>query len=147
MKKKVITICSSVSFYRDVVGIATRLETAGFSVKLPETARLMKQTGNFESDSYKPWLHNKNDYSQKTALMEAHFQKVLESDAILVVNQEKHGISGYIGGNVLMEMTLAYHYHKPIFLWNDLTSALGVEEEVRGLHPIIISQDVQLITF
>lgn len=77
--------------------------------------------------------------------MNDHFKKVLEADAILVVNNEKNGIPGYIGGNALMEMTLAYHYKKPIFLWNDITSQLSIEEEIRGLNPIVIHQDLMKI--
>jgi hypothetical protein len=48
--------------------------------------------------------------------MKGHFKKVLDSDAILVTNFEKNGVEGYIGGNVLMEITLAFHYKKPIFI-------------------------------
>jgi len=33
-----------------------------------------------------------------------HYKHILESDAVLIVNGEKHGIKNYIGGNVLMEM-------------------------------------------
>jgi hypothetical protein len=143
---KIITICSSASFYKNVIAIETQLKKMGYKVKIPKTANVMKKTGNFNVADYKTWYVNKEDYKKKTALMDGHFKKVLEADAILVVNNEKNGIMGYIGGNTLMEMTLAYHYKKPIFLWNDVTSSLAIEEEVRGLHPIIISQDLTKIT-
>lgn len=77
--------------------------------------------------------------------MNGHFKKVVQADAIFVVNNKKHGIQGYIGGNVLMEMTLAYYFKKKIFIWNDITSDLSIEEEVRGLKPIFINQNLAKI--
>ena len=65
----------------------------------------------------------------------------------MVINKTKRGIRGYVGGNTLMEMTLAYIQKKPIFLWNDISSKSPVEEEVRGLNPIIVGQDITKIRF
>jgi hypothetical protein len=67
--------------------------------------------------------------------MKGHFKKVLEGDAILVLNYRKNGIDGYIGGNVLMEMALAFHYKKPIFVLHQVTAALPLYEEVMGMRP------------
>ena len=143
--KKIITICSSASFYKEVLDIESQLKKQGFTIKIPNTAIKMKKSGNFNVSDYKTWYKNKADYKKKTKLMENHFKKVLAADAILVVNNEKHGIAGYVGGNVLMEMTLAYHYKKPIFLLNDITSTLAIEEEIRGLNPMIIEGDLKKI--
>src|SRR5258708_642336 len=115
-KNQIITICSSASFYKDVLAIEQELKQLGYSVKIPKTANVMKKTGNFTVSDYKTWYTDRNDYKKKKALMDGHFKKVMEADAILVVNNEKNGILGYIGGNGLMEMTIAYHYKKPIFL-------------------------------
>ena len=142
---KIITICSSASFYKEVLEIEKKLKKIGFKVKIPKTANTMKRNGNFNVSDYKTWYRNESDYKKKTALMNGHFKKVLEADAILVVNNEKNGISGYIGGNALMEMTIAYCNKKPIFLWNKITSSLSVEEEVKGLSPIVIEQNVAKI--
>lgn len=142
---QIITMCSSASFYKEVLEIEKQLKKLGFKVKIPKTANIMNKNGNFNVADYKTWYADKNDYHKKTALMDAHFRKVMEADAILVVNNEKNGIPGYIGGNALMEMTLAYHYKKPIFLWNDVTSKLSIEEEVRGLNSIVIDQDLTKI--
>jgi len=45
-----------------------------------------------------------------------------------------------------MEMVLAYYFKKKIFVWNDIDSNLQTEEEVRGLNPIFINQDLSKIT-
>ena len=143
--KKIITICSSASFYKDVLEIEKKLKHLGYKVKIPKTANKMKKNGNFNVADYKTWYKNKDDYKKKRALMDHHFKKVLEADAILVVNNEKNGIKGYVGGNALMEMTLAYHYKKPIFLWNEVIDKLSIAEEVHGLNPTIIEEDITKI--
>ncbi len=145
MKGKTITICSSGSFYKDVLEIEMRLKELGFQIKIPKTANIMKRTGNFNISHYKTWFEDPSHYKIKTKLMDEHFKKVLESDAILVVNNKKNGLSGYIGGNVLMEMTLAYHYKKPIFLLNPIDDKSNIKEEILGMNAIVIGNDLQKI--
>ncbi|MDX1766318.1 MAG: hypothetical protein R3313_05200, partial [Candidatus Saccharimonadales bacterium] len=53
---------------------------------------------------------------------------------ILVVNDEKRGIQGYIGGNVMVEMAVAYYLKKPIYILNDVPKDNPVYEEVHGLN-------------
>lgn len=144
-KKKVITICCSTNFYKDVLGIEKELKKLGFKVKIPYTARKMQKTGNYNIDDYKTWFVNNADYKIKTKLMDGHFKKVLQADAVLVVNGEKNGIKGYIGGNALMEITLAYHYKKPIFIYNEISEDLNIKEEIYGVNPIFIIEDLNLI--
>ncbi len=69
----------------------------------------------------------------------------MEADAILVTNFEKNGLPGYIGGNVLMEMVLAFHYKKPIFIYNNISDDLNFKEEVYALNPIFLDHDLSII--
>lgn len=143
--KKIITICASAAHYRQVLVIEKELKKLGFAVKIPNTANIMRRTNDFDVSHYKTWYKNKEDYIKKTKLIQAHFKKVLTADAILVVNFEKHGLQGYIGGNVLMEMTLAFYFKKPIYIYNDIVEELSIKEEVYGLQPVFIKQDLQVI--
>lgn len=144
--KKIITICSSASFYKQLFDIEKELKKLGFAVKVPKTANIMRKRNNFDVNVYKTWFGNKKDYKIKTQLMKLHFKKVVESDAILVLNFEKNGIQGYIGGNVLMEMVIAFHYKKPIFIYNDISEDLPIKEEVYGLEPIFIQGNLDIIS-
>lgn len=99
----------------------------------------MKQTGNFDVEQSKTWFNDPKDYHKKTALMRGHFDEVQNGDAILVLNYEKHGTQNYIGGNVLMEMALAFHLHKPIYLLNGIPDESSFIEEIIGLQPIVLS--------
>lgn len=143
--KKIIAICSSVAFYHDVLIISKQLKTLGYKVLIPNTAKIMEKTGNFDENQHKTWYKNEQDYSIKKKFIDDHFKKIKKSDAILVVNNEKKGIKGYIGGNVLMEITLAYILKKPIFLWNPIDSTHPFEEEIKGVRCIFINKDTSLI--
>lgn len=142
---KTITICSSADFYKDVLKIEEKLKKMGYKVLIPVTAKKMKKTGNFNAGDYKTWYKNNADYTQKKKLMDTHFKKVENADAILVVNKQKHGITGYIGGNVLMEMTLAYHLKKTIFILHPISDTLSFKEEIFGIFPSFLHGDVENI--
>jgi len=114
-------------------------------VKVPKTALKMRRSNNFDVNHYKTWFTNKNDYHKKRQLMKDHFKKVIESDAILVINKEKNGMPGYIGGNGLMEMTMAFHYRKPIFVYEKISGDSPIAEEIYGLNPIFINKDLNFL--
>lgn len=138
MKKLVITVCSSANFYKSAVEIQTELSKAGYTVIIPATAEKMKASGDFNVEHYKTWFGDANDYHKKTALMREHFDEIEKGDAILVINEEKHGVDNYIGGNVLMEMTLAFYLNKPIFILNDIPVESNFLEEIIGMEPIVL---------
>jgi hypothetical protein len=145
-KKKIITICSSASFFKDVIKIADRLRERGFEVKLPDTALRMKKSGDFDVIKHKVWLKDEGKFGKKRKLMDAHFKKVIESDTILVINKRKNGLKGYVGGNTLMEMTVAYLHKKPIFILQKPDKKLFCCEEIMGLQPIFLNRDLTKIT-
>jgi len=132
----VITICSSASFYKQAVDIQAKLQKEGFTVIIPATAEKMKASGDFNVDHYKTWFADVKDYHKKAALMEGHFKEVDKADAILVLNYEKHGVQNYIGGNVLMEMALAFHRGIPIFVFNEIPNESPFLEEIIGMGSI-----------
>lgn len=133
-----ITICSSANFYKQAVEIQEELEKAGYKVIVPKTATKMKKSGDYNVDHYKTWFADANDYHKKAALMRAHFEEVEKGDAILVLNYEKHGVKNYIGGNVLMEMSLAFWLKKPIFIINEIPDESAFLEEIIGMSPIAL---------
>ena len=146
MKKvKTITICSSVSHYKQAIEIEKELKKLGIKVKMPKTAGIMKKNDDFDVTHYKTWFKDENDYYKKTKLMLGHFKKIVESDAILVTNFEKNGFNGYIGGNALMEMLVAFLNKKRIYIYNKPSNKLSIIEEIYGLKPIIINGDLTKI--
>ncbi len=69
----------------------------------------------------------------KRRLIDAHLEKIKNSDAVLIANFTKKAIEGYIGANTLMEMAFAYAFQKPVFVLHTLgeqnckVEALGVQ--------------------
>ena len=61
------------------------------------------------------------------------------------MNDEKHGIQNYIGGNVLMEMGQAYVNHKKIFFLNGMPSGLAYMDEIEAMDPICLNGDLSEI--
>lgn len=137
-----ITICSSANFYKQAVEIQAQLQTMGYSAIIPATAEKMKASGDFDVSHYKTWFGDANDYHKKTALMQGHFDEVTKGDAVLVLNYEKHGVQDYIGGNVLMEMALAFYLQKPIFILGRIPKESNFLEEIIGLNPVELKGDL-----
>jgi len=81
----------------------------------------------------------------KTKLIDKHIEKIKNSDAILVLNFDKGGIKGYIGGNSFLEMGIAYYLNKKIFIWKKPSESLPYFEEIMALKPIIINENLEKI--
>lgn len=137
-----ITICSSANFYKRVIEVADQLEQLGFDTIVPKTARKMKESGDYDASHYRTWLEDENDYGKKAQLIRAHFDEITKGDAILVVNEEKHGVANYIGGNVLMEMAVAFHLQKPVIILNEIPAESTFLEEIKGVLPIVLHGNV-----
>jgi hypothetical protein len=147
MKKnvKVIAICSSASFYAKVVEVESILKKAGFLVSVPLTVNKMRRTGDFRVETYKTWFKDSRNYKRKTFLTKNHFDKIVKADSMLVLNYEKKGVKGYIGGAVLMEMAIALHFNKKIYVLNPIDEHCSYKEEILATNPKILNGDLALI--
>jgi hypothetical protein len=146
-RQTIITICSSASFYKQAVNIQEQLQDNGYKVLIPLTAEDMKTTGDFDVSHYKTWFGNEDDYYKKTVLIRDHFNMIEKGDVILVLNYEKHGMPNYIGGNVLMEMAIAFYLKKPIYILNEIPDKSPFIEEIQGLNPLVLHgklEDLQI---
>jgi diphthamide synthase subunit DPH2 len=144
-KKKTIVICSSASFYKQVIEVRDTLKKLGFKVLVPLTAGKMERSGDFKVETYKTWFSDSNAYDRKRFLTKHHFNKVAKGDAVLVLNYEKNGKSGYIGGAVLMEMGLALHLGKKVYILHPIDESVSYKEEILGMLPVILNGDLELI--
>jgi len=143
MSKPIIAICSSANFYLQAVNVQAELEGLGYEVIIPATARLMKRSNDFDVSHYKTWFGDKNDYHKKTALMRGHFVEIEKADAVLVLNYEKHAVKNYIGGNVLMEMAIAFYLNKKIYIINDIPKESNFLEEIIGMNPVMLHGKIE----
>ena len=136
-KKKTIVICCSAAFYRRANEIASELRAMGWRVVVPETARKMRRSGDYDVAKVKTWMNNPELFKLKHRLATNHFNEVTKADAVLVVNDHKPGFPNYIGPNSTMEWGLAYHLGKPVFMLNGVTKDSNFYEEVYGMSTVI----------
>ncbi len=141
-----ITLCSSTSFYKQLIGVQAELETLGYSVLAPAAVEEMKRSGNFDVSQYKTWFENEADYTKKSDLIRGHFKEIEKGDKVLVLNYEKNGKANYIGGNVLMEMAIAFYLNKPIYILNDVPEDSPFIEEIKAFGPTTLKGNLSLIT-
>lgn len=92
------------------------------------------------SDEEKEVLKLRHKY-EHDAIRE-HWATIEKSDAILVLNYEKSGIPGYIGGNSFLEMGFAYIQRKPIFLLNPIPEMPYYKTEIIAMKPTVIDGDL-----
>ena len=144
-----ITICGSIAFISEMLDIKDQLEKLGHEIKMPpvevengegkmipaaEYYRIRRQTAGNED-----WVWDRKEWAMKK-----HFDKVAWSDAILVLNYDKNNIAGYMGANTFLEMGLAFHLGKKIYLFNPIPE-IPCKEELLGMKPIVINSNLHLI--
>ena len=84
------------------------------------------------------------DQMQRDAIRE--FWGLMQgTDAILVINLERHGIKNYIGANTLMEIGFAHVMHQKIFLLNPIPDIPYARPEIEAVRPIVINGDYSRI--
>ena len=140
-----ITLCGSIAFYNWMVEARNALEKNGHIVKLPpnevknENGEMMPVMKYYEARKKttddESWI-----WERKEEAMRKHFDKVEWSDAVIVLNYDKNNIKGYVGANTLLEMGLAFHLKKKIFLLNKIPE-IGYKEEILGMRPLVIDGD------
>ena len=141
-KKPVIVICASASTYDRVIPLSDELLSIGLHVALPAMAETMKIEGRANEEARIDWSTRSDGYVYKEKLMRDHFALIAKSDAILVANYEKNGKPDYIGGNVLMEMTVAFYLKKTIYILNSAPVGSLLIDEILGMQPIFLHGDI-----
>ena len=145
-----ITICGSIAFIDEMVEAKATLEQLGHEVKIPLT---QVKNGEGEMISASEYYRIRREeaseddqwvWDLKKLAMKTHFDKIVLSDAVLILNYDKRGVAGYIGANTLLEMGLALHLDKPIYLLNPIPE-IDSKEEILGMMPIVIGGDLKKI--
>lgn len=141
-----ITICGSIAFIDEMTATATELSKHGHEVKAPPVFIRNNDGKEFTVKEFYALRKSCPDdawvWDEKKAAMMVHFEKVAWSDVILVLNEEKNSIPGYIGANTLMEMGLALYLNKPIYLLHEVPEC-SYKEEVLGMQPVLLEGSLE----
>jgi hypothetical protein len=84
-------------------------------------------------------------WDMKASAIRDHFEKVEWCEGIVVANYEKRGVPGYVGGNTLIEIGLAFHLNKNIYILSDISSSLSYKQEIMGMKPVMLDGDLTMV--
>lgn len=130
-----ISICGSMHHIDGIEEAQAILERQGWEVETPSRRENKKVLSEMSRDE----LANEKDF-----LISEHLDKIRDSDAVLIYNEEKRGVDGYIGGNTLMEMAFAYAQNLEIFLFRPIPE-MSYTDEILGMKPIVLDGDIDAI--
>lgn len=142
----VIALVASIQFSNEMIHIKKELEVLGHTVLLPYSTEKIA-SGHLSLDAYMKEKEAHGDLKFRNEgpdLIKDHYEKILSSNAILVLNYTKKGIEHYIGGNALMEMGFAYVNHKKIFLLNPIPD-MPYKDELVAMNPTVVNKKLQSI--
>ncbi len=151
-----ITICGSIGFYKEMESARDELLELGHEIKIPELAlEVPKEFGGGKKMYFGQYIEENGGidsfpvgnkiWDLKENAIRDHYEKINWADVILVINQEKRGIAGYIGGNTLIEIRVAFYFKKPIFILNPVSSELSYKQEILGIKPVILNGNLNNI--
>lgn len=127
------------TFSKKMLELEEKLKAGGHEIILPKFTKEYAELDSAEkmhSESAK----NKMDHD----LIRDYYNEIDKSDAILVINEKRHDIENYIGGNSFLEMGFAHILDKKIFLLNRIPE-MSYSDEIIAMNPIVINNDLNKI--
>lgn len=128
-----IIICGSLSAIDEIISCKKILEKSGHVVEIPEGVKRkdLRPTDITTSSE-------KADTKIQHDLIRGYFEKIKNHDVVLVVNPEKKGVKGYIGGNTLIEMAFTHVLNKKLYCLYPLPE-LPYTAEILATQPIVLN--------
>ena len=132
-----MAICGSIKFYDDMVNAQKKLEKMGHVVLMPTKAKGV----DYWAEDNKARVEAK----KKFEFIGEHFDKIENSDAVLIVNVTKKEIKNYIGANTFLEMGFAYYQKKKIYTLNPLPNQFYIIDELLTFDPVVLNGKLDAI--
>jgi hypothetical protein len=134
-----IIICGSVSAAEEIFNARDMLEGKGHEVIIPEGVRdenLRKRNS--------VGISERTSDKIKYDLIRGYYEKIKTCDAVLVVNPEKKGIAGYIGGNTFLEMGFGFVLNKKLFCLYKVPE-MPYTSEILAMRPTVLDGNLDLL--
>lgn len=137
-----LLVIGSMTFAKDMVKMQKLLKKIGHTVRIPDGTEPHLTNSSFTNS-----LEENLQFCIDNNIMKRNFDLVVEQDAVLVLNHKRNGTDGYIGVSALMEMAIAHHFNKKIFVYNKLPdyNIHRWAHEVAIMQPVVIDGDISKI--
>lgn len=83
----------------------------------------------------------KADDKIQNNLIKGYFDMIASHDAVIIVNPEKNGIPGYVGGNSFLEMGFAHVLGKPLYCLY-APGEVSYLSEILAMQPTVLDDDL-----
>lgn len=150
-----ITVCGSIAFYTEIEKLKGELEKRGYAVVIPLLSEVVPKYSDDKKINFAKYIEEHGGieafpptnpiWTAKYDALNDHFKKIEWSDAIVVANYEKRGIEGYIGGNTLIEIGLAFYLKKDIYILNPISSDISYKQKIYGMKPVLLNGNLDSI--
>ncbi len=134
-----IIICGSISAAKEMILVEKELINRGFIVtipKMPNDLDILERSKVNISERVVDKI--------KFDLIRSYYEKIKQSDIVLIVNPEKNGIKGYIGGNTLIEMAFAHVLDKKLYCLYEIPN-MTYSSEILAMQPIVLNGNLENI--
>lgn len=135
-----IMIVGSMAFSKEMLETQRQLQELGHEVSISCDTELHVQDPLLRDD-----LVRDKEHVLGNDVMRRCFDLVAASDAVLALNHKHKNIEGYLGTSTLMEIGLAGHLRKKIFLLNPIAPEQRYRHEVDVLGGIIVDGDLSRV--
>lgn len=126
-QRHTLVMCGSMQFYGVMQQLQEQFAMEGIRTVIPANEDgIINSLSDEEFDRFKRQVSN--SYLRK--IRDKH------TKAVLIVNQEKHGIANYIGANTLVEIGMAFTWGKKIFILNGYYPPLKDELRAWSCEPL-----------
>jgi hypothetical protein len=132
-----IAIVASMKFSKEMVDTSKYLKKQGHTTILPVGVEKHIDNGSLKKEE-------DSNTKIKGDLIRGYYEKIEDSDALLVLNYDKNGIPNYIGGNTFIEMAFACVLNKPIYLLNPIPD-ISYTVEIEAMEPIILNGELDMV--
>ena len=128
---KRVVICGSMAFYYEMEEIKKSLEANGVPAIIPKEEDVSVQ--KLDADGFVA-------FKRKVSMQ--YLSKIRENTTfgVLIINNKKNGKENYIGTNTLVEISMAFCWGRPIFLYNDLYAPM--RDELEAWNAICLQRDI-----
>ncbi len=133
-----IILAGSITACEQIEDIASKLQAMGHVVEIPFGCKHLR-------DRTEVSLEEKASDKIANDLLRAYFEKMKAHDAMLVVNPEKRGIAGYVGGNTLIEMSFAHVLGKPLYCLYP-PGEVSYLPEILAMQPTVLDGNLSMFS-